>query len=277
MYTGYCSAILRALGLMQAFDFLRFRVHQYANRQSNAAFKLANPDVPLPPDYLLYESFQMNLQKYFDGGKDTAQWLVRMLERHISLEGKKILDWGCGPGRVLRHLPAATSEQCQYFGTDYNRETIAWCMENLPGIHFTLNSLEARLPYPDHAMDIIYGISIFTHLSEASHSAWFAELKRVIRPGGILVLTTQGEAFKAKLTRKEKSRFDAGKLVVRGQVREGHRTYSAFHPPDFMRSLFHGMDVLEHMAERPKKGAPLPQDVWIVRKREDNEAEATQT
>ena len=266
MSTGYLSTLLRTLGLMQPFDMLRFRVYQYANRRANEAFKRAHPDVRIPPDYLLYESFQMNYQKYYEGGLDTARWLVDMLERHLSLEGKSVLDWGCGPGRIIRHLPEVTHRQCLFFGTDYNPDAVSWCNENLPGVRFTLNSLEARLPYPDHAMDVIYGISIFTHLSEASHNAWIAELRRVLRPGGVLLLTTQGEPFKSKLTRKEKSRFNAGKIVVRGQVREGHRTYSAFHPPAFIRQLFKDMAVLEHITQLPKSGSSIPQDVWVVRK-----------
>jgi len=266
MFTGYFSTLLRALGLMQPFDLLRFRVHQYANRRANEDFKLAHPDVRIPPDYLLYESFQMNYRKYYEGGLDTARWLVDTLERHLSLEGKNVLDWGCGPGRIIRHLPDVTNRQCLCFGTDYNPDAVAWCVDNLPGIRFTLNSLEARLPYPDDAMDVIYGISIFTHLSELSHTSWIAELRRVLRPDGVLLLTTQGEPFKSKLTRKEKSRFNAGKIVVRGQVREGHRTYSAFHPPAFMRQLFKDMAVLEHITQRPKSGTSIPQDVWVVRK-----------
>ena len=109
--------------------------------------------------------------------------------------------------------------------------------ENLPNISFNTNTLEAKLPYEDNSFDVIYGISIFTHLSEQMHFDWYKELYRVLKTNGILFLTTQGENFKLKLTQTENETFDEGSLVVRGNVKEGHRTYSAFQPNKFMKEL----------------------------------------
>ena len=49
------------------------------------------------------------------------------------------------------------------------------------------------LPYSDEAFDVIYCISVFTHLDDAHTRAWLRELKRVLRPGGVLLLTIHGE------------------------------------------------------------------------------------
>ena len=90
----------------------------------NKIFKLENPQVKLPPDYLIYESFQLDYKKYFTDSKDTTQWLTDHLKKHIDLKGKRILDWGCGPGRIIRHLPAVIGNGCEFFGTDYNKNSI---------------------------------------------------------------------------------------------------------------------------------------------------------
>jgi ubiquinone/menaquinone biosynthesis C-methylase UbiE len=166
----------------------------------------------------------------------------------------------------LRHLPEIFGDSCNYYGTDYNKKSIEWCKNNLPGIAFNHNSLKAILPYEDNQMDVIYGISIFTHLSEKMHHEWFKELYRVLNKGGIMFLTTQGHQFKAKLKDNEIAEFDNGKLVIRGKVKEGHRTYSAFHPTSFMLNLFRNMEILDHIENRPIQGNYIPQDIWIIRK-----------
>ena len=214
MKKGAISNFLRKLGLLQPADYFRFWLEKFRNRNRNRDFLNGNPGVKLPPDYLIYESFQLDYQKYFTDSEDTARWLADLLKKHIELDGVKILDWGCGPGRVIRHLHKFTGPECEFYGTDYNADTIAWCAENLPGIHFNQNKLEARLPYENQYFDIIYGISVFTHLSEKMHFAWFNELFRVMKPGGIFLFTTQGENFREKLTGSELVEFDEGKLVV---------------------------------------------------------------
>ena len=45
-----------------------------------------------------------------------------------------------------------------------------------------------------------------------------------------MFLTTQGDNFRVKLTDLELNKYNNDELVVRGKVKEGHRTYSAFHP-----------------------------------------------
>ena len=45
-----------------------------------------------------------------------------------------------------------------------------------------------------------------------------------------MFLITQGDNFKVKLTDLELTKYKKNELVVRGKVKEGHRTYSAFHP-----------------------------------------------
>jgi SAM-dependent methyltransferase len=263
---GQISNLLRSLGLMRLTDHVGFYLQKFKNRHINKDFKLRNPTVKLPPDYLLYESFQLHYEKYYQGGFDTARWLIKHLEKHISLNNKRILDWGCGPGRLIRHLPQLTGNKCEYFGTDTNQRSIEWCAQNLENIQFNKNPINAQLPYKDDFMDVIYGISILTHLSEQLQYDWSQELLRVLRPGGILFLTTQGDNFKEKLTDTELTKYLSDQVVIRGNVQVGHRTYSAFHPPGFIRHLFSNAEVAEHIRPDKTKNKSLPQDIWIVRK-----------
>lgn len=266
MKRGQISNILRKWGLIYYTDHIRFYMQKHKNRKVNKAFKTNYPEVKLPPDYLIYESFQIDYLKYYIDGKDTAQWLVDYFRKYIDLTGKKILDWGCGPGRTIRHLPEILGNTCEYYGTDYNSQSIEWCSNNLHGIHFNLNTLEARLPYTNNFFDVIFGISIFTHLSEPMHFNWYNELYRILKPGGIMFVTTQSDNFTFKLTSGELEKYTNGELVVRGKVKEGHRTFSAFQPTAFMEQLFQNCKIEEHITPEPEPGKGIPQGIWIVRK-----------
>jgi len=260
------SNTLRSLGLLYAVDKLRFRYYQLKNRTSNLAFKARNPSIKLPPDYLMYESFQLNYGKYYFGGEETAKWLIGLLSEHISLNGHNILDWGCGPGRIVRHLPSLLGIKNAFYATDYNTESIDWCNKNINGVAFNKNQLDASLPYQDSFFDAIYGISIFTHLSKQMHECWLSELMRVLKVGGILLVTTQGENFKPILSDTEKTKFATGELIVRGNVKEGHRTYSAFHPDQYLTTFFKDLTVIDKIIIDPADKSYTPQDVWILKK-----------
>ena len=260
------TTVLRKIRLMHLADRLNFHYQKFRNRARNKMFKEKNPDVILPPDYMIYESFQMNYENYYNDSLSTAKWLISYFEKYIDLKNIKILEWGCGPARIIRHLPDLLDESCEIFGSDYNHQTIEWCKKNIPEVQFTKNNLQPPLEFESNYFDIIYATSVFTHLSEEMHYAWFDELKRLCKPNGIIFLTTHGDNCKLKLTADELKFYETGKIVVRGNVKEGHRTFAAYQPPLFMKKLFSGVEILEHVTREPD-GNYIPQDIWIVRKK----------
>jgi ubiquinone/menaquinone biosynthesis C-methylase UbiE len=266
MNKGKISNLLRKIRLLHFTDRMRFQLQRLRNRKINKNFRKQNPLVKLPPDYLIYESFQLNYKKYYSDSFETAKWLTNLFGNHIELKNVRILDWGCGPGRIIRHLPEVISNGCSFYGTDYNKKSINWCTTHLTNIEFYKNTLDAVLPYEDNFFDLIYGISVLTHLSEKMHYNWYQELYRILKSGGIMLMTTQGENFLIKMTEVEREKFKNQQLVVRGKVKEGHRTYSAFHPTGFMENLFSGTEILEHIVIKPENASSLPQDIWIIRK-----------
>ena len=256
---------LRRLGLALYLDHARYLFFKAKNWPRNLAFRKKHPTLKLPPDYLMYESFRLDYAAYVEGGREVAAWLVGHFERHLGvLHGQSILDWGCGPGRVVRHLPGLLPS-CSVYGTDYNQLSIQWCRQSLPGITFFENGILPPVPAGTGKFDIIYGISILTHLSESNHHLWLAELMRLLAPGGILFLTTHGSAFRNKLSPDERATFDQNRLVIRSKVKEGHRVYGAFHPAAFTRALFQQYGVIrEFIPGKHQEGKYPEQDIWIL-------------
>lgn len=261
----FISVLIRKFGLIKYADKIRYYVLFLRTYKSRQKFKRANPEVVLPPPYFLYETFNLNYFSFYDKSIETAKWLVSYFEKYKKLENINILDWGCGPGRVIRHLPSFIDKSCKCFGTDYNKSYTKWCGNHIHDVTFATNQLHPPLEYQSDFFDIVYGISIFTHLSEKMHYAWFKELMRIIKPEGILFLTLHGSAFTEKLTDFEKKQFNSGKLVVKGTTKEGHRTYGAFQPNSFVQKLIGSNIVLEHVPGDIQNGKPQ-QDVWIIKK-----------
>jgi SAM-dependent methyltransferase len=254
------SGFLRKVRLLYVADYLRYFLIKYNNKKDNDAFKEKFPNIVLPPDYLMYESFKLDYASYFFGGKKTAEWVQNLTKEWLPVGNWVVLDWGCGPGRVIRHWP---EHQFTCFGSDVNEKSLDWCKLNFPAIRFLNQQVLPPLDIAAQTFDLIYGISILTHLSLSAHFLWIEELKRILKPGGLLVLTTQGNAFKDKLMKSEIKDFDDGHLIVRGSVKEGHRTFSSFHPVPFMEKLFDSFVILKHISVENEGNV---QDVWIVKK-----------
>jgi SAM-dependent methyltransferase len=139
-----------------------------------------------------------------------------------------ILDFGCGCGRVARHWAAVDGPQIH--GCDYNEELVAWCDGNLPFLRTARNELEPPLPYEGRSFDLIYALSVFSHLSEQLQRSWIAELRRLLRPEGLLVVSLLGEQVRDRLTSADREAFDRGRLVVERPRMSGRNACTAYHP-----------------------------------------------
>lgn len=264
MNKGQLSNILRNLGLIRWMDRCRFHYEKLRMRKKNARFRREHPEVTLPPDYLIYESFQLDYRKYYTDSARTASWIADLIKKY-STSQEMILDWGCGPGRIIRHMHKHFPKS-KLYGTDYNHESIEWCSEFIKTATFKTNRPSAKLPFQNSFLDVIYGISIFTHLSEKQHVEWFAELIRVLKPGGILLVSTQGNAFIPILSQREKEKYARGELIIRAGTNEGHRTFSAFQPPSYLKGMFAGTELLASIQNEAVEGKKPQQDLWILRK-----------
>jgi len=108
---------------------------------------------------------------------------------------RAILDWGCGAGRLLSQF--AVVEGPEIWGADIDHDNLKHCQQHVPFAHCVVFSLVPPTPVADATFDLIIGISVCTHLSEAHQSQWLAELRRLLRPGGLVLLSVQGRSQSA--------------------------------------------------------------------------------
>ena len=120
--------------------------------------------------------------------KNVEQYLGEL--GHSWSDFPRILDWGCGSGRVTRYMLSETG--CKVTGIDIDPDNIAWCKESYPDGQFAHVPLRPPTEFADASFDLVLGLSVMTHLQENDQWLWLAELKRLVRPGGIAFLSVQG-------------------------------------------------------------------------------------
>lgn len=127
-------------------------------------------------------------------GAETKAELLRLLPEGTSLAGKRILDFGCGAGRTLRHfLPEADAGEIEVWGADIDEPSIEWLNANLcPPLNAIAGSVDPPLPFESGSFGFAWAISVFTHLTGNS-AAWLLELHRLLEPGGLLMASYMGE------------------------------------------------------------------------------------
>ena len=264
----HISKWIRYTGLAAIADRLRFYVQYGRNYVANRVFVNQHPGFVFPPAYFLYETYELNYQTYLEDGLQTAKEIIELAGPFLNNnhDAKTILDWGCGPGRVVRHIPSLVKNTDTVIGSDYNQDYINWCSKNLPSVTFIKNELEPPMALQDNAVDLIYALSIITHLSAGNHIKWIAELLRISKPGGLLLITSQGDCFKDKLMPDELSVYNRGELVVRATEQEGHRVFAAFEPAAYMQQLFSGCKILKFIKGGSPQSIHGMQDTWLVQK-----------
>jgi SAM-dependent methyltransferase len=101
-----------------------------------------------------------------------------------------ILEFGCGCGRTTRYfadLPVRVT------GADVLPANVAWLRQHLPFARYETIPQRPPTALPSAAFDLAIGVATFTYLTEDCQFEWLAELRRVVRPGGHLLMTVQGE------------------------------------------------------------------------------------
>ena len=106
-----------------------------------------------------------------------------------------ILDWGCGAGRLLSYFQSVAGPQV--WGSDIDSDNLAFCQKRLPFAHCVVFPLVPPTTLDASMFDLVIGISVCTHLSEQHQDQWLAELRRLCRPGGLVLLSVQGKSQSA--------------------------------------------------------------------------------
>ncbi|UAX95103.1 class I SAM-dependent methyltransferase [Ensifer adhaerens] len=146
------------------------------------------------------------------------RFVCRMAERHSNVIGRKstILEFGVSWGRILRFFLRDTDAYC-LAGVDETASLLAEARRVLPGdCDLRLRHSLPPLPYCENSFDIIYAFSGFSHLPRSIADAWAFEFRRILKPGGLVCLTTRP---------KRHLRTEEWKILTGGKVEDYEKQY----------------------------------------------------
>jgi SAM-dependent methyltransferase len=130
-------------------------------------------------------------EAYWLLGPETKTAIVDLLPDGWSFEGKRVLDFGCGPGRTLERF-LSEAEVAEIWGVDIDAESIERVNRaHCPPLRAQQCGYAPPLDFGNNSFDLAWAISVFTHLADNS-IPWLLELHRLLRPGGLLIATYMG-------------------------------------------------------------------------------------
>jgi SAM-dependent methyltransferase len=125
-------------------------------------------------------------------GPETRTAIHDLLPEDFSFAGKRVLDFGCGAGRTLKHFRAEAG-RAEFWGVDIDATSVELLRDTVcPPFHVMKSGDMPPLELETGSFDLIWTISVFTHLTDNS-IPWLLELHRLLRPGGLLIATYMGQ------------------------------------------------------------------------------------
>ena len=117
------------------------------------------------------------------------------------LKDKKVLDVGCGAGRLTKFLK---NEGADVYATDISEEMLKIVQKKVAGVKAYQAPMN-KLPFEDNTFDIVTAAFVIVHLETLEAS--FEEVYRVLKPGGFFIVTNVNQRKPPRLKTKEGEKF----------------------------------------------------------------------
>ena len=232
--------------------------------------------VRIPPAWLI-QAFTgaPDTIDHIESGKRSADYYVDLYNRLCGDFGdvERVLDFGCGCGRVLSRMPS--NGNVQYVGVDLREDALQWLRRTMPEGTFVVGPAMPPVDPGARDFDLIYSVSVLTHLTQEQEGAWLDEWHRLLKPGGHVIATFRGEDWVEQFAyenQKGSIRTDwndnGGFCYQKHRYWEGifPEYYSGtYHTVDYVRSTWgKRFEVLEIL---PAADTPNQQNTAVMRKR----------
>jgi SAM-dependent methyltransferase len=165
---------------------------------------MTNPETPqrVEPDVYTGDYYLTNCHGYEEfaasGGREVGPRFRKALALAGRLRGKRVLDVGCGRGELVLQSAMRGAEA---WGIDYADAAVAIAQRALDGAEASLRGrmhvqrMDVKaLAFGDGFFDAVFVLDVVEHLYPAELAQAFEELRRTMRPGGLLVIHTSPNA-----------------------------------------------------------------------------------
>jgi SAM-dependent methyltransferase len=224
-------------------------------------------DLPLPPAELARRVGVLDqddpVGSFHAMGEHLRQTILNLQGSDWFSEGKRVLDFGCGSGKLLRHF-VGDAEDCEFIGCDIDEPSINWLREHFsPPLKVFVCGEEPGLALPDKHIDLALAISVFTHLTE-HWAGWLLEIHRVLRPGGRFICTFLGRGMSEAIAGEPWNENRIGMNILRPWQPWDHGGPSVQHSEWWLRAHWGRAFAFERIEDSDEFGHGL----MVLRKRE---------
>ena len=188
------------------------------------------PDaLPLPPPWLIDPiSNRLAVRFFFERGRRQALGVIETVRAAGADPAafRRVLDFGCGPGRLLQHMRRLPS--VEIYATDRDARAVQRVQRHLRFARSTENGTLPPLSFPDEHFDMVSAQSIFTHMDVPAQRRWLAEIHRILRRGGVFYFTTHGEDYRRHFPEAAGRTPDGAEFADNRHGPEGEKAFASF-------------------------------------------------
>jgi ubiquinone/menaquinone biosynthesis C-methylase UbiE len=170
-------------------------------------FTVQEKEYEIPYHYLIRRDRLIALPDKIISSPHYIFYLEKVVSMLKPFKGEKLLDIGCGDGRLCYEL---RSEDVAVHGIDYSRRALGFAAVMNPQSEFRIGDITKRLPYSENAFDLAVMIETLEHIPPDKVSHAMDELHRVLKPCGRVVITVPHQ--NRKLDTKHYQHFDSKQL-----------------------------------------------------------------
>ena len=121
-----------------------------------------------------------------------APWLVNILKNEFAKlkPGTEIIEIGCGTGNYAIELSNIFPD-INFRGFDLSEEMLKIARSRTDKVEFARGNADLKFPYTNSTADAVFLVDVIHHIVD--YKNFFNECKRVLKPGGILIISTDTE------------------------------------------------------------------------------------
>lgn len=167
------------------------------------------------------ELHKRNIAITGEGPEFFAEYKIRTLREITGTPSPgrthSILDFGSGIGNSIpyfqKYFPSS-----ELLCADVSRRSLALGRTRFPSFGIDVPIERSTIPVLDHAVDLAFSACVFHHIPHDEHDLWLRELRRVVRPGGTLLVFEHNPLNPLTVRAVNTCEFDQNAVLIRARA-----------------------------------------------------------